>query len=122
MPVQVGNAIFVYLKNGRSKSAKMDFIFVRSKAPYEPLNKGACTSTLERVLPGRKVPGSGFHVMRKTFSTDMLKGGTPSSNISDVLGHSTTGTAHKYLALDEQRMGLCPLSLKEAEIPMKRDE
>lgn len=119
MPVQVGNAIFAYLKNGRPKSAKTDFIFVQSKAPYAPLNKGTCRSALERALPGRKVPGSGFHVTRKTFSTDMLKGGAAPSCIADVLGHSTTDTVHKYLGLDEQRMGLCPLSLEDAGIPMK---
>lgn len=119
MPVPVGNAIFAYLKDGRPKAAKTDFIFVQSKAPYGPLNKGACAGALKRALPGRKVPGSGFHVTRKTFSTDMLRGGADPSGIADVLGHSTTGTVHKYLGLDEQRMVLCPLSLRDAGIPVK---
>lgn len=122
MPIQVGNAIFTYLKNGRPKAAKTDFIFVQSKAPYSPLNKGTCRGALERALPGRKVPGSGFHVTRKTFSTDMLRGGADPSNIADVLGHSTISTVHKYLGLDEQRMELCPLSLMDAGIPAKGGE
>lgn len=122
MPVQVGNAIFAYLKDGRPKAAKTDFIFVQSKAPYAPLHKGACRGALQRALPGRKVPGSGFHVTRKTFSTDMLRGGADPSDIADALGHSTIGTVHKYLGLDEQRMGLCPLSLSDAGIPLKGGE
>lgn len=120
MPVEVGNAIFAYLKDGRPKGTKTNFIFVQSKAPYAPLNKGACRGALERSLPGRKVPGSGFHVTRKTFSTDMLKGGADPSSIADLLGHSTISTVHKYLGLDEQKMILCPLTLEEAGIPIKR--
>lgn len=119
MPVQVGNAIFAYLKSGRPRLAETDFIFVQSKAPYGPLNKGACRGALERALPGRKAAGSGFHVMRKTFSTDMLRGGADPSSIADALGHSTNDTVSKYLGLDEQKMALCPLSLLEAGIPAK---
>ncbi|MFG6363768.1 tyrosine-type recombinase/integrase [Schaedlerella sp.] len=122
MPIQVGNAIFAYLKSGRPGLAKTDSIFVQSKAPYGPLNKGACRDALERALPGRKVAGSGFHVMRKTFSTDMLRGGADPSSIADALGHSTNDTVSKYLGLDEQKMALCPLSLSEAGIPAKGGE
>lgn len=122
MPVQVGNAIFTYLKGGRPKAAKTEFIFVQSKAPYAPLNKEACRGALERALPGRNVPGSGFHVTRKTFSTDMLRGGADPSSIADALGHSTISTVHKYLRLDEKRMKLCPLSLMSAGIPVKGGE
>ena len=39
--------------------------------------------------------------------------------ISDSLGHSTDGTVHKYLSLDEERMRLCPLSLAETGISWK---
>lgn len=122
MPIQVGNAVFAYLKNGRPRLSKTDSIFVQSKAPYGPLNKGACRGALERALPGRKVAGSGFHVMRKTFSTDMLRGGADPSSIADALGHSTNDTVSKYLGLDEQKMALCPLSLLEAGIPAKGGE
>ncbi len=119
MPVQVGNAIFSYIKEGRPKGANTSFIFVQSKAPYAPIGKHACSGALERALPGRKVPGSGFHVTRKTFSTDMLRGGAAPASIADALGHSTLCTVHKYLGLDAQRMCLCPMSLKDAGIPVK---
>ncbi len=122
MPVQVGNAIFAYLKSGRPRLAETDSIFVQSKAPYAPVNKGACRGALERTLPGRKVAGSGFHVMRKTFSTDMLRGGADPSSIADALGHSANDTVSKYLGLDEEKMALCPLSLSEAGIAVKGGE
>ena len=60
--------------------------------------------------------------MRKTFSTDMLRGGADPSSIADALGHSTNDTVSKYLGLDEQKMALCPLSLSEAGIPAKGGE
>ena len=39
--------------------------------------------------------------------------------ISDSLGHSTNGTVHKYLSLDEERMRFCALSLEDTGISYK---
>lgn len=115
MPVRTGNILFRYLRDGRPKSDE-PFVFIRHKAPYGRLQHSVCTKALIRFIGSSTEPGRGFHVVRKTFATQLLEGSTKVELISDSLGHSTDGTVHKYLSLDEKRMRMCPLSLAEAGI------
>ena len=115
MPVKTGNILFRYLRDGRPKSDE-PFVFIRHKAPYGRLQHSVCTKALIRFIGSSTEPGRGFHVVRKTFATQLLEGSTKVELISDSLGHSTDGTVHKYLSLDEKRMRMCPLSLAEAGI------
>ena len=115
MPVRTGNVLFRYLRDGRPKSDE-PFVFIRHKAPYGRLQHSVCTKALIRFIGSSTEHGRGFHVVRKTFATQLLEGSTKVELISDSLGHSTDGTVHKYLSLDEKRMRMCPLSLAEAGI------
>ncbi len=73
MPVEVGNAIYSYIRNGRPKAGG-EFVFIRSKAPYGKLTGKVCTNALYRILPERRsVTGGGFHVTRRTFATNLLR-------------------------------------------------
>ena len=83
------------------------------------IKRSVCYDTLHRILPDRNVHGSGFHVTRKTFSTNRLKSGVKPSLIADVLGHADMSTLTPYLSLDTERMSLCPLSLSELFITME---
>lgn len=113
MSNSVGNAIYRYLKEGRPSVMEVSHVFLKTRAPFGPVSSSVCRHAMERVLPGRDIPGSKFHATRRTFATDLLKRGTNTSMIADALGHSDIGTVHKYLSLDEERMRLCPLSLTE---------
>lgn len=115
MPVRTGNILFRYLRDGRPKSDE-PFVFICHKAPYGRLQRSVCAKALTRFIGPSTEPGRGFHVVRKTFATQLLEGSTKVELISDSLGHSTDGTVHKYLALDEKRMRMCPLSMAEAGI------
>lgn len=116
----VGNAIYRYLKEGRPSVMDDPHVFLKTRAPFGPIGPSVCRHAMERVLPGRSVPGSKFHAARRTFATDLLKNGTQASVIADALGHSDIGTVHKYLSLDEERMRLCPLSLTESGLMPER--
>lgn len=118
MPVEVGNALYAYLSHGRP-AGKSHYIFITHKAPYRKVGRSVCLRILKKALPERNVPGSGFHVTRKTFATGLLKNGVGYSDVAGLLGHTDTGTVHKYLSLDEERMRLCPISLKSAGISME---
>lgn len=107
MPVEVGNAIFEYLTKGRPKSSER-YVFLRHVAPYTKVGKGVCLDALHRVLPERFVPGSGFHVTRKTFSTALLRKGVKRQLIADLLGHTGMDNLKKYLSIDSERMKTCP--------------
>ena len=113
MPVSVGNALFRYLRDSRPKNAANDYVFVDSKAPYGPMTRNICYCTLKRIIPDRSVRGSGFHVTRKTFSTNRLRNGVRPDEIADAIGHRGTESLTHYLSLDDERMALCPLSLSD---------
>ena len=119
LPVSVGNAVFKYLKFGRPKECSSDLLFVSLKAPHRPLFRNICYDALKRILPQRSVPGSGFHVTRKTFSTHKLQRGIPPERISSAIGQCSVKSLNPYLALDGERLSMCPLSLEDLCIPWK---
>ncbi len=119
MPTAVGNAIYRYLRDVRSRNTTCDRVFISISAPYKALTRCVCYGALHRILPGRKVSGSGFHATRKTFSTNRLKNGVKPSQIADVLGHADMSSLTPYLSLDDGRMSICPLSLSELSVTME---
>ena len=118
MPADVANAVYRYVVGERPESAERS-VFLRSKAPYAPLGAGAAQRSLAKALPNRDVPGSGFHALRKTFASNMLRCGAGPGQVAEALGHRGIGNVRKYLHLDESRMRLCALSLEEAELVME---
>lgn len=118
MPIRTGNILFRYIRDGRPES-NSPYVFIRHEAPYDGVKRGVCRSALKRFIAPVGGKGCCFHIVRKTFATNLLAGSVNVELISDSLGHSTDGTVHKYLSLDEKRMRMCPLSLAEAGIPYK---
>ena len=116
-PVDTGtlNAVFRYIRDARSKNAESDRVFVSSRAPYNPLSDSeACRNALRRV--GLAV--ADFHRLRRSYATDSLRGGATFRETAELLGHTGTGSIHKYTLLDDKRMRLCPLSLEETGLSM----
>lgn len=111
----VGNAIFKYIMDERPDS-KESKIFIRERAPFSSLTRNVCRKTMKRAFPDRNVPGSDFHVLRKTRSTDLLRNGASMQTVTDFLGHRNNSTVMKYLSLDEERMRKCAISLKESSL------
>lgn len=119
MPVSVCNAIFKYLKSGCPKGCGYDFLFVSLKAPHKPLTRNVCFGALKRILLQRMIPGSGFHVTRKTFSTSKLRNGVTPERISSAMGQRSVKSLTPYLSLDWKRLSMCPLSLEGLGIAME---
>lgn len=119
MPIDVGNAIYAYIANGRPRSEK-EFVFLRTKAPYSKLTGKACANALYRILPERRsVNGGGFHVTRRTFATNLLRNKAGIDEVMDALGHRDPTSVMKYLLLDDERSRSCGLSLKDAGIVLE---
>lgn len=118
-PIHVGNAIYKYIKTGRPKH-KCEYLLINHSAPYGKLHPAVCRKALQRALPHRK--SGGFHVLRKTFATNLLRSNSKISLISDALGHKGNSTVNKYLSLDEERIKMCPLSLDDVNIPWNGDD
>ena len=116
-PVDNGtlNAVFRYIRDGRSKNAESDRVFICSRAPYNPLSDSeACRNALRRV----DLAVADFHRLRRSYATDSLRGGATFRETAELLGHTGTGSIHKYTLLDDKRMRLCPLSLEETGLSM----
>lgn len=118
MPADVGNALYRYIVAERPESAE-DSVFLRGKAPFAPLGADAARRSLAKALPRRDVPGSGFHALRKTFATNMLRGGAEPAKVAEALGHRGVDNVRKYLHLDGDRMRICGLSLEESGLEPK---
>jgi site-specific recombinase XerD len=115
MPAEVGNALFRYITEERGKRSSSK-IFLTEKAPHRPVGRGVCINALKTALPDRNVEGSGFHVMRKTYATNLLKNGVGAGMVAEALGQRGTASVSRYLSLDTDRMRMCPLSLLECGI------
>ena len=118
IPTDVANALYRYLMLERPQTECRN-IFIRERAPYRGVGRSACQRALDSALPERDVPGSGFHVTRKTYASSLLNGGTGIDMVAEALGQVGTCSVHRYLSLDEERMRLCPISMEEEGIPMK---
>ena len=118
MPVDVGNAIYAYIKYGRPETDS-GYLFLRSKAPHTKMTGRVCTNALCRILPERNgIPG-GFHITRRTFATNLLRNRAGIDEVIDALGHRDPTSIMTYLLLDDERSRMCGLSLADAGIPMK---
>lgn len=118
MPTQVANALYRYIMCERPESEHRE-VFLKERAPYDPVGRFSCWQSINRALPERNIHGSGFHVTRKTFATNLLRNNMALQQISEVLGHRTLANVHKYLYLDEERMKSCGFSLADKNLSMK---
>lgn len=112
MPADVGNALFRYITKERGKNEDTK-IFLSEKAPHRPIGRATCGRALKTALPDRQVEGSGFHVTRKTYATNLLRSGVGAGTVADALGQRGTASVHRYLSLDQDRMKMCALTLNE---------
>lgn len=110
IPTDVANALYRYLMKERPQSESRN-VFIRKRAPYRGTGRNTCREALLSALPERDVPGSGFHVTRKTYASSLLAGGAGIDMVTEALGQKGTGSLHRYLSLDEERMRMCPLGL-----------
>ena len=86
---------------------------MKHRAPYDGLSTWVCGKALERTR-GDGAPG--FHVLRKTFATSLLRGGAGRSEVAEALGHRSERSTEPYLSLDEARMRQCALPLGDLAI------
>lgn len=117
LSIRTGNILFRYISSARPSSSS-EYVFINHNVPYDKMNRTVCARALKRFLP-QGSDATGFHIARKTFATNLLRGDSKVELISDSLGHTTDFTVAKYLSLDVEKMLLCPLSMFEAGISPK---
>ena len=100
IPADVGRAVVAYLRRRRSTTTR--FIFLRVRAPHQPLQKigklvfGASQRAgIEPVWP---------HRLRYTAATQMLARGASLAEIAQVLRHTSTATTAIYAKVDRRAL------------------
>ena len=111
----VGNAIAEYILNARPDS-QSTVIFLRTKAPYEPLGHGNCSVITKRYAQKAGVTWKpdeykGFHSFRRSIGISMLAANVPLHTISEILGHSRSDSTKPYLSADLDNLKFCALPL-----------
>ena len=115
MMPDVGNALMNYILNFRPETSD-DTIFLRSYSPYQKLSPAR--KITEKFLYGLDrddCPERGFHILRRTCATTMMKNNIPRSVISVSIGQVDPNSVYVYLSADEQKMRKCAVSLKGIE-------
>ena len=64
LPTDVGAAIAAYLRRGRPASGRRE-VFLRARAPFEPMAAGTVASTVRRACRRAGVPEMGAHRLRQ---------------------------------------------------------
>ena len=102
LPVDVGEAIVAYLRDGRAGRSR--HLFVGSPAPHRPLTTQAITVVLRKAFArtGLKPPEGGIriHLLRHSLAIDMLGRGASLDEIGEVLRHRSYRTTTNYARYD----------------------
>ena len=104
LPADVGEAIAVYLRDGRPPGFSGREVFVRIKAPRRPLTGGGVTQV---VVSASKRAGLGevtAHRLRHTAATELLRQGAPLQEIGELLRHRSVLTTAIYAKVDRDRL------------------
>lgn len=117
LPDDAGWAIIDYLKNGRPITDYPN-IFVTHNAPYKgsPVKstlRHSINKALKRTgIPIDKTRHYGWHSLRHSLATNLLRNGVDTSTISDILGHSDPQVAKHYLRVDMDGLRKCALEVE----------
>jgi site-specific recombinase XerD len=99
---EVGQAIAVYLYDGRTQSTSRR-VFLRAKAPIRGfLSASGVGSIVRHALQraGIEAPTYGAHQFRHGLATELLRQGASLGEIGDVLGHRHPQTTMIYTKVD----------------------
>jgi integrase/recombinase XerD len=102
LPIDVGEAVADYLKNGRPKHSSRS-LFLRETAPIAGFrDQQAIGSVVRRALAraGIDAPRKGGHQFRHALATDMLRRGASLEEIGEILRHRLPSTTAIYAKVD----------------------
>jgi integrase/recombinase XerD len=99
LPVEVGEAIAAYLREGRPSSSSRS-LFLTATAPIRALSSDAVGSLVYRACGRAGVARVGPHTLRRTLATETLRAGAPMAEVAQLLRHTDQATSSIYAAAD----------------------
>jgi len=105
LPADVGQAIASYLQRGRPVSDRRE-VFLRARAPYQPIAPGTVSSTVRRACKRAGIPDVGAHRLRHTTACEMVTAHVPLPRIGQVLRHRSLQSTAIYARVDLDQLRL----------------
>lgn len=105
LPAEVGEAVAAYLTRGRPASDRRE-VFLRARAPFEPIAAGTVASTVRRACRRVGVAEVGSHRLRHTVACEMVAAQVPLVQIAQVLRHQSLQSTAIYARVDLDRLRL----------------
>jgi integrase/recombinase XerD len=102
LPIDVGEAIALYLQNGRPPTTSRR-VFMRVKAPVADFQGQQAVGSVVRhalIRAGIDAPHKGAHLFRHTLATGMLAQGASLAEIGELLRHRSPQTTTIYAKVD----------------------
>jgi integrase len=106
LPVEVGEAIVAYLRDGRPPSAHTRCVFVRVRAPWRGLTSSGVGEVVIAAGVRAGIGEIGAHRLRHTTATETLRAGAPLSEIGELLRHRLSRTTAIYAKVDDRSLRL----------------
>lgn len=103
LPSDVGEAIVAYLRRGRPHSNRRE-VFLRARAPYDPIASGTVASTVRRACRRAGIAEVGSHRLRHTAACAMVDANVPLYRIGQVLRHQSLQSTAVYARVDVERL------------------
>jgi integrase/recombinase XerD len=100
LPVDVGEAIVAYLRDGRPHRTLDGAVFVRMLAPYRALSSDGVSMVVTKAAMRAGLGRVGAHRLRHTAASEMLRAGAGLPEIGQVLGHRAAATTAIYAKVD----------------------
>ena len=119
LPIECGNAIAEYLLTARPKCSE-PYVFLCGRQPFRRIQSRSIANIMLRHilkanLTGAAIEPQGFHGFRRSYGKRLLESGVPLDMLSELLGHEDMDSAKPYVAVDENGLKFCALSLVTPE-------
>lgn len=103
LPVEVGEALAGYLRDGRPPTEHRA-VFVTCRAPRRGIRPDLVSDVVRRACRRCDLPPVGAHRLRHALATELLSKGASLSAISQVLRHQDLATTAIYAKVDVDRL------------------
>jgi integrase/recombinase XerD len=103
LPVDVGEAIVEWLRDGRPDCDSRS-VFTRSPAPYEGLHSASLNGVVHQACRRAGLDGIGPHRLRHTAATEMLRAGSSLREVGQVLRHRGSEVTSIYAKVDRRAL------------------
>lgn len=104
LPVDVGEAMAIYLQNGRPRTPARPHLFVCALAPFGPLHTNTIISIVHRACHRAGIAVFGPHRLRHAVACDLLAEGATLEEIGQLLRHCEQATTSQYAKVDLARL------------------